>query len=176
VRIFGLEQRYAEEILKPVQPRYVAVTLFAAFMVNLLPLEGMALAARPDFVALVLLYWGLEHPRRVGFSAAFGLGLVMDVSAGSLLGQHALAYSILMAGAIALHRRVPLFGAREQMLHVFGVLLATQLIVLTVRLAAGGDFPGWWYFLPTVSGALIWPAVRQLVRTPLRPRRDREDI
>jgi rod shape-determining protein MreD len=176
MKMFSFEQRYAEEILLPVRPRYLALTLFAAFMLNLLPLEGMALAARPDFVSLVLLYWGLEHPRRVGFAAAFALGLIMDVSAGSLLGQHALAYSVLMAAAIALQRRVPLFGAREQILHVFGVLLGTQLIVLSVRLSAGGDFPGWWYFLPTVTGALIWPAVRQLVRAPLRLRPNPEDI
>lgn len=176
MRMFSLHPRYAEEILLPVRPRYVALTLFVAFMINLLPLEGMALAARPDFVALVLLYWGLEHPRQLGFSAAFGLGLLMDVSAGSLLGQHALAYSVLMSGAIALHRRVPLFGTREQMLHVFGVLLATQLIVLIIRLAAGGDFPGWWYFLPVVTGALVWPAARRLIRAPLRTRNDPEAI
>lgn len=175
MNVFGFQQRHVEEILLAVRPGYVVLSLLIAFLINLLPLEGMGLALRPDFVALVLLYWGLEHPRRVGFAPAFALGLAMDVSAGSLFGQHALAYCALMFGAIAMHRRLPLFGVREQILHVFGVLLATQLIVLVIRLAADSDFPGWWYFLSPVTGAIVWPAVRHLLRVPLRPRAAAQD-
>jgi rod shape-determining protein MreD len=176
IRLPVFRRAYAEEILLPVRPGYVALTLFVAFMLNLLPLSGVVLALRPDFVALVLLYWGIEHPRQVGFLPAFLLGLAVDVADGSLFGQHALAYSGLMYAAIAVHRRVPLFSARDQMLHVFGILLATQMVVLLVRRAAGSEFPGWWYFLASVTGAIIWPAARQLLRTPLRPRAREEHI
>jgi rod shape-determining protein MreD len=170
MRLPAFGRPYSEEILLPVRPGYVALTLFVAFMLNLLPLSGVLLALRPDFVALTLLYWGIEHPRRVAFLPAFVLGVLMDVANGSLLGQHALAYSVLMFAAIAAHRRVPLYGPREQMLHVFAVLVGMQLLVLLVRRAAGGEFPGWWYFLSSVSGAIVWPAVRHLLRTPLHPR------
>jgi rod shape-determining protein MreD len=50
------------------------------------------------------------------------------------------------------------------------------MIVLLVRRAAGGEFPGWWYFLASVSGAIVWPAARLLLRMPLRPRAGREEI
>src|SRR5258708_15370925 len=95
----------SEEILLPVRPLYIAITLFVALMINLLPLTGWVLVLRPDFVALVLLYWGINQPRKIGFLPAWLLGLAMDVADGSLFGQHALAYSVMMFTAIALHRR-----------------------------------------------------------------------
>lgn len=173
-RAFG--RPYAEEVLQPVKAGYVSVTLTVALLLNLLPLSGWVLILRPDFIALVLLYWGLEHPRKVGFFPAFLLGLAMDVAHGSLLGQHALAYTGLMFAAIALHRRVPMFGVRQQVLHILGILFLAQLTVLAVRLATGSDFPGWWYFLPSASGAILWPFARHILTVRLRPRSDREEI
>ena len=163
-------------MLRPVRSCYVASSLIAAFLLYMLPLTASLLELRPDFVAVVLLYWGIDHPRRVGFLPAFLLGLTMDTADGSLFGQHALAYTTLMFAAIALHRRVPLFGLRGQLLHVFGLLLLAQLIVLLVRTAAGDAFPGWWYFLPSLTGALLWPPARHWLTAPLRPRADPEAL
>jgi rod shape-determining protein MreD len=165
----------SEEILLPVRPLYLLVTLFVALMVNLLPLTGWVLALRPDFVALVLLYWGIYQPRKIGFLPAWLLGLAMDVADGSLFGQHALAYSVMMFTAIFLHRRISMFDMRQQILHVLPVLLVMQLIVLGVRQAAGGEFPGWWYFLSSITGALLWPATDLLLKIPLRQRTDPDE-
>jgi len=165
----------SEEILLPVRPLYLSVTLFVALMANLLPLTGWVLALRPDFVALVLLYWGIYQPRKVGFLPAWLLGLAMDVADGSLFGQHALAYSVMMFTAIFLHRRVSMFDMRHQILHVLPILLVMQLIVLGVRHAAGGEFPGWWYFLSSITGALLWPATDLLLKIPLRQRTDPDE-
>lgn len=162
----------SEELLLPVKPLYIALTLFVALMINLLPLSGWVLALRPDFVALVLLYWGIHQPRKIGFLPAWLLGLTMDVADGGLFGQHALAYSVMMFAAIALHRRVTMFDMRHQILHVLPILLIMQLIVLGVREASGGEFPGWWYFLSSFTGALLWPATDLLLKIPLRQRTD----
>jgi len=165
----------SEEILLPVKPVYLTITLFVALMANLLPLTGWILALRPDFVALVLLYWGIYQPRKIGFLPAWLLGLAMDVADGSLFGQHALAYSVMMFAAIALHRRVSMFDMRHQMLHVLPLLVTMQLIVLAVRHAAGDAFPGWWYFLSSITGALLWPAMYVLLKIPLRQRHDPDE-
>ena len=165
----------SEEILMPVRPLYIAITLFVALMINLLPLTGWVLALRPDFIALVLLYWGVHQPRKIGFLPAWLLGLAMDVADGSLFGQHALAYAVMMFTAIALHRRVSMFDMRHQILHVLPILLIMQLIVLGVRQAAGGEFPGWWYFLSSITGAMLWPATDLLLKIPLRQRTDPDE-
>lgn len=176
MRSSGFGYLSTEEILLPVKPVYVALTLLAALLLNLMPLTGWLLVLRPDFVALTLLYWGIHQPRKIGFLPAWLLGLAMDVADASLFGQHALAYSVMMFGAIALHRRVAMFGVRHQMLHVVVILLLMQLIVLGVRLAAGGEYPGWWYFVPSLVGALLWPATRLLFSIPLRARRDPDEV
>ena len=165
----------SEEILQPVKPLYMAITLFVALMINLLPLTGWVLGLRPDFVALALLYWGIHQPRKIVFLPAWLLGLTMDVADGSLFGQHALAYVVMMFAAIALHRRVSMFDMRQQILHVLPILVIMQLIVLGVRQAAGGEFPGWWYFLSSITGALLWPATDLLLKIPLRQRIDPDE-
>ena len=172
----GFSNLSTEEILLPSRPVYVVLTLVAALLLNLMPLTGWVLVLRPDFVALTLLYWGIHQPRKIGFLPAWLLGLAVDVAEGSLFGQHALAYSVMMFSAIALHRRVAMFGVRHQMLHVLVILLLMQAIVLAVREAAGGEYPGWWYFVPSVVGALLWPVTRFLFTISLSSRRNPDEV
>ncbi len=135
------------EILLPVRPGFIALTLIAALLANLLPWSGVWLWIKPDFVALVLLYWCIEQPRKVGFVAAWLFGLFMDVADGTLFGQHALAYSILAYAGLVLHRRVLGFSGTPQVLHVVILLLMNDLFVLAIRMLAGADFPGFQYFV-----------------------------
>lgn len=165
-----------QEILRPVRPGYIAVTLLIGLVLNLVALPGFVQQVRPDFIALTLIYWVVYHPRRVGFLPAWLLGLVMDVVDGSLFGQHALAYAGLMYLAILFHRRIVMFGMYHQVLHVAAILSMAQLIMLLVRMIAGADFPGILYFAPAALGALLWPALFSLIRIPLRPRADPDAV
>jgi rod shape-determining protein MreD len=166
------ERAEQPEILRPVKPAYIAATLLLALMVNLLALPSVLQVLRPDLIGLTLIYWVVYHPRRVGFLPAWLLGLAMDVHNGSLFGQHAIAYAVLMYLAILLHRRIVMFGMRQQVLHVLVILAAAQAVMLLVRLVAGDEFPGPLYFAPAIVGALLWPGLFSLIRLPLRPRAD----
>ena len=161
-----------DEILLPVRPAFIIATLIAAALLNMMPWSGWALWLRPDFVALVVLYWVIEQPRRVGFTAAFSLGLLMDVAEGALLGQHSLSYCILAFAGIALNCRVRMFSLTSQVVHVIPLLLVNDLIVLGVRLLAGADFPGYRYFFGTFIAGALWPLVSVLLKLPQRPRTD----
>ncbi len=164
------------EILRPVRVGYIAVTLLAALLLNLVALPALLQLLRPDFIALTLIYWVVYHPRRVGFLPAWVLGLAMDVADGSLFGQHALAYAVMMYIAILLHRRIVMFGMRQQVLHVLAILAAAQAVMLLVRIMDGAGFPGPLYFAPSILGALLWPALFSLIRIPLRPRADPDAV
>jgi rod shape-determining protein MreD len=161
-----------QQILLPVRPAFIAFTLAASLMINLLPWSGWLLAIKPDFVALALLYWCIQQPRKVGFGAAWLMGIVMDIADGSLLGQHALAYSVLAYAGIVLHRRVLRFTMQDQMLHVIPILLVNDIIVLIIRAIAGADFPGWTYFGGSVIAGALWPFVCWLLRLPQIPKTD----
>lgn len=164
------------EILRPVKIGYIVLTLVAALLLNLVALPAFLQLLRADFVALTLIYWVVYHPRRVGFFPAWLLGLAMDVADGSLFGQHALAYAVMMYLAILLHRRIVMFGMRHQVLHVLAILATAQAVMLLVRIMDGAGFPGPLYLAPSILGALLWPALFSLIRIPLRPRADPDAV
>ncbi len=159
-----------EDILLAPKPWFVAITLTLAFTINLLPLSGFALAIRPDFFALVLLYWAIHQPRWIGIGVAWACGLLTDVVEANLFGQHALAYAILGFAASFFHRRVLRFPLWQQALHVLGLLIVAQLVVLILRLMSGATVPTAAMILSSVSSALIWPVVSALLQWPQRVR------
>ena len=158
-----------EEILRPVRPWFVAVTLGLAFVGNLLPLSGVALALKPDFVALVLLYWCIQEPRYVGVGIAWWIGLVMDVGDGTLFGQHALAYAFLAYSAEYFRRRVLRFPLWQQAAQVAVLLGLCAALVLLVRYVGGAPLPRWTYAVPPLVGALLWPVVTLVLQWSQRP-------
>jgi rod shape-determining protein MreD len=159
-------------ILLPVSPLFIAVSLTGAFMLNLLP-WGRWIGA-PDFVALVLVFWGIRQPRQVGIGVAFFMGLLMDVHDATLLGENALAYTLLSFFAITIHRRVLWFPVPTQALHVLPLLLLTQAVQLIVRYIVSGQFPGWLYFSESFVSILLWPVVTWLLLAPQRRAVDRD--
>jgi rod shape-determining protein MreD len=120
----------------------------------------------PDMLALVLVFWTIHQPLRVGMSAAFLLGLAMDVHQSALLGQHALAYTVLSFLAIAMHRRLLWFSVPSQAAQVLPLFVVAHALSLLLRLLAGDDFPGWSMLLAPVLEALLWPAVSVLLLLP----------
>lgn len=158
----------APALAQPASGQFIAMSLFVALMLDLLPWQGVALLARPDFVLLLLLYWVVHQPLRVGMAAAWGLGLVMDVADGALLGQYALAYTVSAYLALMLHRRIQAFGLWQQALHVAMLLILSQTLILLTHLASGSSFIGWRYFLSSASGALFWPMISLLIELLLQ--------
>ena len=87
---------------------------------------------------------------------------------GALLGQHALAYTLLSFGAIMMHRRMLWFGVVQQALQIVPLFFVAHLVSLLVRLMAGGMFPGWWLLLAPLLEAALWPLVTMLLLAPQR--------
>jgi len=158
--------RSSDQLLLPVNPVFIGVTLLLAFGFNLLPFGRVAGA--PDLLAVVLVFWGVHQPRKVGVGLAFAFGLLMDVHEGARLGQHALSYTLLSYGAIAIHRRLLWFGVLEQALQVLPLFVLGKLVSLVARVAVGGMFPGWSVMLGPLFEALLWPVVTLLLLAPQR--------
>ena len=161
-----------QEILLPAKDSFIALSLFIALLLNLLPLKGIALSLWPDFVALVTLYWCINQPQRAGIGMAFGMGLFMDIGEASTLGQHALAYSIMAFIALIFQRRLSVFELLKQAPQIGLILFAGQFVILLTGLLGGSHFPGWDFFLISVIGMLLWPVVSSLLRVPQKPRSD----
>ena len=161
-----------EHLLLPADNAFISLTIAIAFLLNVMPWGSARWV--PDFLALVLFFWNVRQPRKVGMGVAFLFGLVMDVHQASLLGEHALGYSLLSYGAFALQRRLPWFNVGGQLLHVLPLFVAAQLATVLVRMALGGAFPGWSIFVAPAISALLWPVADLLLLAPQRRAVDRD--
>lgn len=162
-------------ILLPVNPLFIALSIAAALLLNFLPWGN--LVAVPDFVALVLVFWSIHQPRKVGIGVAFTIGILMDVHDAIHLGENALAYTLLSYFAITIHRRVLWFQPLTQSLYVFPLFLFVQCVQIAVRLIVAPDahFPGWMYFLESLTTTVLWPFVTLLLLAPQRRAIDKDD-
>jgi rod shape-determining protein MreD len=162
MRFDGRSQR----ILLPLKPGFMVFTVIVALLFNLLPWRDVN--GLPDLLALVITFWCVHQPRKMGIGVAWVLGLFMDTGNGALLGQHAFAYAVLAFTAITLHRRILWFPLWQQAAQILVMLLATQLLMLAVRLVAGGAFPGLAYFAGSLIAAVLWPAATFILLLPQR--------
>ena len=172
-RASALTPARPEEILRQVNPWWILFSCFLGLLGNLAPASGVTLVVRPDFLALVILYWCIQEPRYMGVGIAWLLGLVMDVADATVFGQHALAYAVLAYGAEYFRRRVLRFPLWQQAVQVAVLLVLCALIVLLVRFVGGSPLPKWSYLMPPLVGALLWPVISVLLQTPQRPSRSR---
>lgn len=153
-------------ILLPVSALFIGASLLAALLLNLLPWGRFV--GSPDLVALVLIFWGVHQPRKVGIGAAFGMGLLMDIHDATLLGETALAYTLLSYCAIMMHRRVLWFSVWSQALHVLPLLFMTQLLQLMIHFVVSGRLPHWTYFLASLVAVALWPLATLILLAPQR--------
>ena len=141
-------------------------------LLNLLPWGRWA--GMPDLLAVVLVFWNVNQPRRVGVGVAFVFGLIIDVHQGALLGQHALAYTLLSFFAITVHRRLLWFPLLSQAAQILPLFVAAHAVSLLVRLMAGAAFPGWSLAIAPLIEAALWPLVSVLLLAPQRRAPDRD--
>ena len=160
--------RGQQQLLMPASPWFIWGSLVLAMSLHMLINMGWAGRAVwvPDVLALVLVFWIIHQPLRVGVGTAFVLGLAMDVHQSSLLGQHALAYTALSFFAVGVHRRLIGFSVPSQAAQVLPFFVAAHALSLMVRLLAGGDFPGWWMMAAPLLETLLWPLVSVLLLMP----------
>ena len=158
--------RPGQPLLLPANPMFIWGSLVVAMLANMLPLGRVPWL--PDFLAIVLVFWNVHQPQRIGVIAAFLFGLALDVHQATLLGQHALAYTALSFFAITIHRRLLWFKVPSQALQVLPLFIAAHAIELAIRLLAGGAFPGVTMLLAPVLEALLWPVVSVILLAPQR--------
>ncbi|MFA7386454.1 MAG: rod shape-determining protein MreD, partial [Thiohalobacteraceae bacterium] len=141
------------------------VSLAAALLLTSVPLPDDLRILRPDWVLLVLIYWSMALPHRAGVGTAWLLGLVVDVLTGTLLGQHALAYSLVIFLTLKLHQRLRLYPLWQQALSVLVLLSLGQLLLLWINGMIGRPIQSWLYWLPSLVGALLWPFLFIILRS-----------
>lgn len=145
-------------------------TFFLALVLAVFPMPRLIDYIRPEWVAMTIIFWVLVSPNKVGIFMAFAMGILLDVLHGNLLGQNALALSIMAYLVILLHSRMRLYNPLQQSFLVFiliGLFLLVRYWTESIAIGQGKTALLW----PSVGSALIWPlwynvllAVRQYFR------------
>lgn len=142
--------------MHPSNLKSVYLSLILAFICLLLPWSGIALQARPDFLLLVIIFWLIRAPNLCNIGTAWFVGLFVDLATGGTFGQYALAYTVTAFFAVIYQRRLVLFNGTQQLFYVFLLLITAQIILLILKTFAGAQSLGWAYFLPSITGVLLW--------------------
>ncbi len=135
------------------------ITLFIAMSLNILPLPTDIQSLNPDWVLLVLIFWTLEAPERVGVFNAWVLGILVDVLTGRLLGMHGLIYALINYACLKFHRRLRHYPIVQQTLFIFFCLLLSQVLVFWIESIQGATGLTWNFWLPVITGTFCWPFV-----------------
>lgn len=155
-----------EHLARPANVYFVWGTVVLAWLMSLLPWR--AWEGSPDILLLVLTFWCVHEPRRVGLVAAFCFGLLMDVHDVSVLGVHALSYTLAAYGAVALHRRLLHFDLLGQAMHMLPVFFVARLAQQIVSAWLAGRWTGWDWALSVLLTAAIWPLIGYVLHLPQR--------
>ena len=139
-------------------------TTIGAFMLAIMPLPDWAVEFRPEWVTLVLIYWAMAVPSRIGVTVAWLAGLLLDVSYGTLMGQHAIGMVIVIYFIHIQHQRLRVASLLQQSIVIFFLLLIKQLLILWVDGMVGRAPDSWLFFMPAITSTLLWPWTYLILR------------
>ncbi|OYX31848.1 MAG: rod shape-determining protein MreD [Hydrogenophilales bacterium 32-62-9] len=136
--------------------RRILGSLTLALLLEQLPWSGWALALRPDFLLIGVLFWTLHQPARISFGAAFLAGLLADFQNGGVFGQHAMAYVVGVYLLLFFRLRLLQFDPLRQAAQLLPMFLLVQLLLLLIGWLAGNPPSDWSVMLPVASNTLMW--------------------
>jgi len=137
----------------------IIVTLVVGLMLTIMPLPDGAAAFRPDWLAMLVIFWAMQLPRTWSVGTAWVVGIVLDVSQGTLLGQHALALVCVAFITVRFHLLMRVFPMPQLTATVFPILATYQFLLFWINGVAGVSAPSIAYWGPVISGTLLWPIV-----------------
>ena len=144
------------------------ITIFAGMVLAVMPMPHFFPVElgflRPDWVAMILVYWIIALPHRVGIATAWLAGIAVDVLLGSPIGQHAFSYVLVAYVATSLYQRLRMFSVWQQATILLALLGLNQLVGFWLESTVGPTDWSLWYLMPALSGAFLWPSVFLMLR------------
>jgi rod shape-determining protein MreD len=139
------------------------LSVLVALILTVLPLPPWLDVVRPAFLVLTVIYWSVNAPRAGGLAIGFFAGLLLDVFQGPVLGEHALALSLITYIAVREHQRIRSKPAIQQALIVFAALILYEVVLFMIDGWTGNPVTSPLRWVHTVTGALLWPPVAAIL-------------
>jgi len=142
----------------------IPISFIVGMILLILPLPEWFRIYRPDWLALILIYWSMALPKRVGLWSAFIIGLLADSLLGTLLGHHALALVVITYFNLNFYLRIRVLSLAQQSVYVFGLLVISQFIISWMNGIMGLTIPVQAVFGAPLIGMLMWPLIFVILR------------
>jgi len=135
----------------------VILSFVVGLMLTIMPLPDAIDALRPDWIAMLVIYWAMQLPRTWSVGTAWVVGIILDVSQGTLLGQHALALCCIAFITVRFHLLMRVFPIPQLTATIFPILAIYQFLLFWINGVAGVNAPAIAYWGPVISGTVLWP-------------------
>ena len=134
-------------------------SFFIAIVLTLLPMPAWTIWMRPAWVLMVLIYWAMVAPFRVNIGTAWVVGILLDVLNGTLLGEHALALTVVTYFVVRMHMQLRMYPLLQQGMWIFLFALIYQFILFCIQGFLGELPKTWLYWSSSFTSMLLWPWV-----------------
>lgn len=145
--------------------KVIWISILAAYLLAIFPLDYAFLWLRPEFVALLVVYWAIHLPQQFGLVSAWMSGLGLDIVENSTLGQHALALTVVAYVCLMSYQRIRSYAMWHQSMWIFILVGIHQLFCNWVQSLNGRSADVWEFLIPALASALIWPVVYAVLST-----------
>lgn len=135
----------------------VLITILIALALTIMPLPRSVEAFRPDWIALTMIFWAFSLPRSYSVGIAWLVGVVLDVTQGTLLGQHALALTVVVFLTVRFHLLMRVFPLIQLSATIFAMLALYQFLLFWINGVVDVRSPAVTYWGPVLSGSIVWP-------------------
>ena len=147
----------------------IALSFFIAYLLAIVPFPIWAMNYRPEWIPMVMIYWAMALPYRIGIGWAFFLGLFLDILEGSILGLNAMALVIIAYVTLSVHQRLRMFSSVQQAGLVLTLVGLNLMICHWLQIVTGQAVAtNMMFLMAALTSAVIWPSIFQLLRQTRR--------
>ncbi len=143
----------------------IFLSFFIAYLLAIVPFPDWAMNYRPEWVPMLIIYWAMALPYRIGIGSAWLVGLLLDVLEGSTLGVNAISLVVLAYVALSLHLRMRMFSTLQQSGLVLALVGLNLILCNWLQIITGQSVSSnLMFLLAALTSAVIWPSLFQLLR------------
>jgi|TARA_B110000914_G_scaffold96892_1_gene85127 rod shape-determining protein MreD len=139
------------------------LAILICIILILIPTPDLLKIYKPDWSLLLLIFLAINIPKEFNLGMAFLVGLLVDVSKGSLLGQHALASLLIIFLVTKFHLQLRIFPFLQLTAVVCFLIIIYQFILFWINGVSGISSSFASYLGPIISGTILWPIIAKLL-------------
>jgi rod shape-determining protein MreD len=144
--------------------RMVALVMgIIGLTLTIIPAPQAFINFKPNWVLLLLIFLSINLPKQFNLGYAFVFGLIIDVIKGALLGQHALAMTVIVFMTTKYHLQLRIFPKFQLMAIILIILFLYHFISFWINGVAGISTEIQDYWGPVITSSIVWPITYEIM-------------